>query len=172
VSRTRRLRATVRNCTRDEGGPFEGRQSGASPSTTKRYCDWWGSRESALEDYAADDVVQIKFARLSAEGGWIRTVGPAHRYPGLFREGGEARVGREPLFDCGGTDGWIRIPPGKELRANHEVRSRVTVERAFLGDSDRSRHFFDHVSQSPRADPRSGFAPSLMPAPAGIKPAF
>jgi hypothetical protein len=23
VSRTRRLRATVRNCTRDEGGPFE-----------------------------------------------------------------------------------------------------------------------------------------------------
>jgi hypothetical protein len=48
----------------------------------------------------------------------------------------------------------------------------VTVERAFLGDADRSRHFFDHVGRSPRAEPRSGFAPSPMPAPAGIKPAF
>jgi len=55
--------------------------------------------------------------------------------PGLFRERVRRQkvegVGLEPLFDCGGPDGWIRIPPGKELRANHEVRSRRDRRASF-----------------------------------------
>ena len=61
----------------------------------------------------------------------IQTVGPAHRYTGLFREGVRRGSISNHCLICGGTDGWIRIPPGKELRANHEVRSRRDRRASF-----------------------------------------
>jgi len=48
---------------------------------------------------------------------------------------GEAPKGRtgwsRTIVCCGGTDGWIRIPPGKKLTANHEVRSRRDRRASF-----------------------------------------
>src|SRR5215813_4448568 len=55
--------------------------------------------------------------RLSAGGRWIRTVGPAHRTPRLFRQSARRqkveRVGLAPLFDLSGTES-LDLEPATE----------------------------------------------------------
>src|SRR5215813_2761031 len=55
--------------------------------------------------------------RLSAGGRWIRTVGPAHMTPRLFRQSARRqkveRVGLAPLFDLSGTES-LDLEPATE----------------------------------------------------------